>query len=61
MNKFWLVWSPKMGVPITRHNSDDSASKDAARLAVKHPGEIFNVLESVGHYIKQEVYWQEHD
>jgi hypothetical protein len=44
----WLVWSPKGSQPRFRHESLDSAIKEAGRLAALNPGEEFYVLMPVG-------------
>lgn len=61
MNKFWLVWAVEVSIPTKKHISFDEAAKEAQRLSLKHPGIYFNVIESFGHYVKQEVRWEEHD
>jgi len=44
---FWLVWSPTgMQSPRFRHASEESATKEAERLARAHHGQLFVVLEA---------------
>lgn len=45
--KFWMVCG-SFNSPKYRHNSLDSATNEAERLAKLHPGEKFFVLEAVG-------------
>lgn len=44
---FWVVWRPGGGGPTMRHPSEESAVKEAERLARKFPGEDLFVLASV--------------
>lgn len=44
--KFWLVWRDDGASPHKRHNSHASASEEARRLAGKHPGQRFFVVEA---------------
>lgn len=60
--RFWLVCDPiRMAIapPTYRHESYESARKEAARLAALHPGSTFHVMASVGAVQKQEVQWVE--
>ncbi|PXW28238.1 hypothetical protein [Paraburkholderia caballeronis] len=44
---FWLVWSPTSERPPRfRHGSEESATKEAERLARANPGQMFVVLEA---------------
>ena len=47
---FWFVWSPQGQLPEFRHDSEDLAHVEAQRLAYKHPGRTFVVLQSVCAY-----------
>ncbi len=47
MKKFWLVWNQSYGAPTFKHDTEESAKKEAARLAQKYPGQKFDVLQSV--------------
>lgn len=44
---FWVVWNPTRRSVGDRHYSQDSAVREAERLAGAHPGETFVVLRSV--------------
>ena len=46
-SNFYLVWSLKKGTPTKRHSSRDAAEQEAARLAEKHPGVEFFVVEAI--------------
>ena len=60
MNKFWMVWGPNFKLPEVRHLTRTAADAEAARLAMKHPGWGFIVLESIGHYKKDDPLWEPH-
>jgi hypothetical protein len=45
--KYWMVHALHGHAPTVTHASEESATKEAARLAAKHPGSIFVVLESI--------------
>lgn len=45
---YWLVWNPKDKPPSYQHRSKEAAIAEAERLAVKHQGERFIVLEAIG-------------
>ncbi len=47
MNKFWIVWSPQGGVPTKKHETKESAVKEASRLWQQSRGKEFYVLRSV--------------
>lgn len=45
---FWLVWSPTgQKPPSYSHASIESATAEAERLSIAHPGKVFVVLEAV--------------
>jgi hypothetical protein len=46
METFWVVWNENRGKPTFKHASEESAKKEAVKLARRHPGEQFHVLES---------------
>jgi hypothetical protein len=46
MNKFWMVYNPNGSMPTNSHATKEIATEEAKRLAAKHPGERFVVLES---------------
>jgi len=50
VDRFWAVWRLDGNSPTTRHSSKALACEEASRLAAKHPGSVFYVLEVVGAY-----------
>lgn len=44
---FWIIWNPMGGPPAHRHYSQESATREAERLAAENPGATFIVLASV--------------
>jgi len=57
--KFWMVVG--RGVPYFKHATEESADREAARLAVLCPGESFTVLEAIRTAVRQDVRWEEND
>lgn len=58
--KFWMVLSDVSNTPPTlRHQTEDAAKKEAARLANNNPGIKFFVLEVVAACVKSDVQWME--
>lgn len=50
LEPFFIVWQFKPGgenIPVIRHQSQESACLEAERLARRHPGGQFVVLQSV--------------
>ncbi len=47
MSAFWFVWNEGGRAPAHKHQSQESAMQEAERLARKHQGQTFVVLESV--------------
>ena len=47
---FWMVWCPTGDIPRYRHDSEDSAHREAQRLSRDKPGRVFVVLQSVSAY-----------
>lgn len=48
--QFFIVWNPNgMGPTRYRHETVDSARKEAIRLGTENPGQTFHVLENIGH------------
>lgn len=45
--KFWLVWREGGGCPTFSHDNLLAARMEANRLAGKHPGDRFIVLEAI--------------
>lgn len=46
--KFWMVWSPRGGMPKRKYPIRDMAETEAHRLSEKFPGRHFYLLEHVG-------------
>ena len=44
---FWLVWRRGGGAPTAMHETRESATMEAERLALRNPGQSFVVMESV--------------
>ncbi len=64
MTHFYLVWNPAGpygGHPTVRHDTLDSARREAERLASLNPGQEFHVLLSVGTARNVAVQYVEHD
>lgn len=51
---FYMVYSPEGGAPTMQHYSYSEAREEAERLARKHPGRRFYLLESK-HLFKAEM------
>lgn len=60
-NAFFLVWNERGNQPMFKHDSFESAHREARRLAAQQPGDEFHVLMSVGTARTVNVEWQEHD
>lgn len=45
--KFWVVWQPESGAPSHRHESRESAQREAERLAECCGKREFFVLEAI--------------
>lgn len=51
MEKFWIVWNPRWtsdGRPTVRYEAHLAARVEAARRAVKNPGQKFYVMQAIG-------------
>lgn len=46
--RFWMVWNPVGRQPTFKHPCQESARREAERLARLYPNERFWVLESQG-------------
>jgi len=55
--KFWMVLGS--GNPVFHHESEQSAMKEAERLARQNRGSTFTVLEAVGTVTASDVMWRE--
>lgn len=45
--KFWMVWRLNWSPPCAKHSTEESAIREAERLARNNPGETFVVLEAM--------------
>lgn len=52
---FWFVWSDNGEIPHFKHSRLSNAEDEARRLALKHPGNLFIVLESICGLISNDV------
>lgn len=61
--RFWMVLNDNtskcsvQGLPTFRHDTQETALKEAARLAGLNPGIKFYVLETVAACVKSDVKW----
>ena len=46
-DRFWLVWNVGGLAPTRIHREVDEARSEALRLAAKHPGQYFTVLQTM--------------
>lgn len=53
---FWIVWNPNGGAPTRKHESLESAQFEADRLARKHKGETFVVLQSISGSVVRDIH-----
>lgn len=60
-DSFFVVWEPQNGPPIVKHDSYESAKREAMRLARANRGRRFYVLQSRAHAVLDEVQFVEHD
>lgn len=58
---FWLVWNPQGREPQVRHDDEESATREAERLARKNRGERFIVLRPVREVVVDDVQRFEYD
>lgn len=47
IDPFWVIWCPSQGIPMTTHDSLESARNEGIRLARKQPGDRFYVLSGI--------------
>ncbi|MCU4601657.1 hypothetical protein [Acinetobacter ursingii] len=47
MNGFYIVWNEEAGSPTYKHETQQSAEREAARLAKQNQGQKFHVLSSI--------------
>lgn len=57
---YWLVWNPLAGPPRFKHENEEGARREAARLASEHKGSEFIVLRTVASYQDNGVQITEH-
>jgi len=50
-NKFWMVWKIHGASSTAQHQTKEIAKAEASRLAEKHPGERFVVLQAMSVFI----------
>jgi hypothetical protein len=58
---FWLVWCPENGAPTHKHETKESAGKEAERLARKYRGSTFVVLQSLHECLVDDLRTIEHE
>lgn len=54
---FWLVWCEDGRNPTYKHTTEESAKREAERLAEKYPHTVFVVLEAKGACKKTDIEW----
>ncbi|MCM1958001.1 hypothetical protein NCZ17_01260 [Acinetobacter modestus] len=47
MNGFFIVWNEDAGNPTFKHETQESAEREAERLAKQNQGQKFHVLSSI--------------
>jgi hypothetical protein len=60
VDEFWVVWNERGNAPTMKHFTEQSAMREAERLANKVPGEVFHVLKQTKSCKHQTVVWTEH-
>ena len=55
--KFWMIWRESYDVPRKKHLTAAEAYQEAERLARKHPGSKFYILEMVNMCEVSMVHW----
>jgi hypothetical protein len=58
--RFWFVWCESAGMPRHKHQTEESANKEAERLARLHRGQTFVVLMSAREFVTVDVVRVEH-
>jgi len=58
MKKFWMVWAEGNRSPAIKHRSELEARSEAERLARKHPGHIFHLLEATDSCRATDIVWE---
>jgi hypothetical protein len=59
MDKFWMVYGGYLSDPVFKHESEQDARTEAERLARKHPGNKFYILEVIAMCQLKEFEWTE--
>lgn len=54
--EFWLVWNERGRTPTVKHDTVDSAEREAARLAREFGGKFY-VLRMVGRVTRNDIDW----
>ena len=44
---FWVVWNPNGHIPMHKHTDEESAMREAKRLAKERPDDTFYVLKPI--------------
>lgn len=57
MKPIYYVYNHETGYTACQHVSQESAEKEAERLAIIHPGTEFMVLITLSKCVKTEVVW----
>jgi len=58
---FWIVWNEngdRCNFPTRKHFSKAEANKEAERLAEKHKGESFSVMQLIGTVKTINIQWE---
>ena len=60
MQKFWMVYRDGQGytAPTVKHYTEDEAMKEAERLAIANPGQIFHVMCAYMKCVHNTVTWE---
>jgi hypothetical protein len=48
MKSYFMVWRNDGTSPTKKHDTESEARAEAERLAFKHPGDIFTIMQSLG-------------
>ena len=59
LKTFWLVWNRQGSSPVVMHDSEESAMKEAERLALANKGQCFHVLQATWSCRSDQVIWTE--
>lgn len=56
--RFWVVWNENGRAPVVKHPTQDSAEREALRLARGNPGQRFHVLALLGTCVNESIRWE---